>query len=136
VREAIGAGGVVPYRARTDGWTSLQKLSLAALYSVAFFGIISFLMFDYLFIKDVVMNPSDDPRMREPKAIIGLILGCGFFLSLQFGWIYAVWKIHALEHPWKMIAIAILPLLLTSVPLAILVFAEMTREPQPRQIVI
>ena len=119
----------VGYRTRTDGWSVWQHAVLAVFYITTLLGFVSFLAFNFWVLKDLLSDRVSLPP--DLRAWAAIILSFCFFASLQIIWGFAVWKIHLLDKPLKLAALAILPLFFISVPFGVIGYIELTRVPPP-----
>jgi hypothetical protein len=111
------------FRMRMEGWNIWQHILLMVFYLTAIIGVGSFLAFDAMILAEGADSWPGDSRNWV------ILLFIGLSVSVQAGWGFAVWKIHRMDQPLKVVAIAVLPLLFASIPFGMFAYGEFSREP-------
>jgi hypothetical protein len=113
------------FRVMSDDWSLLHRIVFLLFNLTTLIGVVSFLAFDVSLLDGIFDDPSSDSRGWV------LVLVFASAVSMQSGWAWIVWQVYHSQNVIRAAVIAIVPLLLTSLPLGAMAYAEMTREPPP-----
>lgn len=108
----------MPYRSAFDGLAWYERALLSLFYVTTVFGAVSFVAFDVILLA----------RALDFKDLESLLL-LAFVISLQLIWSFVFHSVHQRESMAKAAAVALLPMLFTSLPLGIVAYSELTKEP-------
>jgi hypothetical protein len=113
------------FRVMSSDWSLVQR-AVFFLFSLGVIaGALSFLACDLTLVAAIADAPFSDSRSWV------LVMALGFLVSMQLGWGLIVWQVYHSQNVIRAAIIAILPMLLTSLPLGAIVYAELTKEPPP-----
>ena len=108
----------MPYQSAFNGLSWYKRGLLILFYLTSVFGAVSFVAFDIILLS----------RLLDFKDFENL-LTLAFIISLQLIWGFVFYSVHQRESIAKAAAVALLPMLFTSLPLGLVAYFELTKEP-------
>jgi hypothetical protein len=106
------------YQSTFDGLAWYERGLLSLFYLTSVFGAVSFVAFDVILLS----------RALDFKDLESL-LASAFVITLQLIWGFVFYSVHQRESISKAAAVALLPMLFTSLPLGLVAYFELTKEP-------
>jgi hypothetical protein len=113
------------FRTLSDDWSLLQRVVFLLFNLTILIGVVFFVAFDIFLLDGIFDDPFADSRWWV------LVLVFASVVSLQLGWSWIVWQVYHRQNLIRAALIAIVPLLLTSLPLGAMVYSDLTRERPP-----
>jgi hypothetical protein len=124
-RKDISGDQTSGFRVMSDDWSLFQRTVFVLFNLGVFVGVLSFLACDGTLIYLIADTSFSDSRSWV------LVMALAFLISLQLGWSWIVWQVFHSQNLIRAAIFAIVPLLLTSLPLGAIAYAELIREPAP-----